>query len=96
MHSYTRYDGFVVMSVNDNVAVALEEMHPGREVKINGSSIKISDNIEFGHKFAIREVHRGENIIKYGEIIGVAAEDIGAGRHVHVHNVKSLRGDINH
>ncbi|RLE80551.1 MAG: hypothetical protein DRJ52_06150, partial [Thermoprotei archaeon] len=27
----------------------------------------------------------------YGEVIGVATEDIERGRHVHCHNVKSAR-----
>ncbi|RLG06284.1 MAG: D-galactarate dehydratase, partial [Thaumarchaeota archaeon] len=49
-------------------------------------------DIPFGHKLAIREIPRGEEIIKYGEVIGRATRDIEIGEHVHVHNVESLRG----
>lgn len=52
-------------------------------------------NLENGHKYAIRDIAKGENIIKYGNPIGHATEDIKAGDHVHSHNVKTnLSGNI--
>lgn len=83
------------MSEKDNVAVALEDIPEGKVVELNNRKIDITQNIDFGHKFAIKDIQEGENIVKYGEIIGVAASDIKTGQHVHVHNVKSLRGGIN-
>ena len=44
-------------------------------------------NTENGHKYAVRDIFRGENVIKYGSPIGHATEDIKAGEHVHTHNV---------
>ena len=84
------------MSEADNVAVALEDMQPGKKVKVNGFDLEIRENIDFGHKFATRKISKGEKIVKYGEIIGVAGTDIAPGQHVHVHNVESLRGGKNH
>jgi len=46
-------------------------------------------NIEDGHKYALRDIKNGENIIKYGQPIGHATCDIKAGEHVHTHNVKT-------
>ena len=46
-------------------------------------------NIEDGHKYALRDIKCGENIIKYGQPIGHAITDIKAGEHVHTHNVKT-------
>ena len=46
-------------------------------------------SIPAGHKIAIKDVKKGDKIIKYGEVIGVAKEDIKVGDWVHVHNVKS-------
>lgn len=50
------------------------------------------DNVEIrddGQKYAIRDIKKGENIMKYGMPIGHASCDIKAGDHVHVHNVKT-------
>ena len=44
-------------------------------------------NLENGHKYAIRPIKKGENVIKYGNPIGHATEDIAVGDHVHTHNV---------
>ena len=51
------------------------------------------DNVEVnltdGHKYALCDIKKGENIIKYGFPIGHATEDIAKGEHVHSHNVKT-------
>lgn len=50
------------------------------------------DNVEVrenGHKYALRKINSGENIIKYGFPIGHATCDIEIGEHVHTHNVKT-------
>ncbi len=55
------------------------------------------DNVEIrddGHKYARREICAGEDIVKYGMPIGKATRTIGAGEHVHVHNVKTNLGDV--
>ena len=48
-------------------------------------------DIPIGHKVAIRDIKAGDTIIKYGVDIGRAVADIGAGEHLHVHNVKTKR-----
>lgn len=56
------------------------------------------DNVEVrenGHKYALRKINSGENIIKYGFPIGHATCDIEIGEHVHTHNVKTnLEGTL--
>ena len=52
-------------------------------------------NLDDGHKYAARDIKKGENIIKYGNPIGHATEDIKKGEHVHSHNVKTnLSGNL--
>ncbi len=54
------------------------------------------DNVEIrddGHKYALRAIRAGENVIKYGMPIGHATCDIAPGEHVHVHNVATNLGD---
>ena len=57
-----------------------------------------NDNVEVrenGHKYALVPIKAGENVIKYGSPIGHATEDIGAGAHVHTHNLKTnLSGNL--
>jgi altronate hydrolase len=58
--------------------------------------INPADNIEVredGHKYAIRPIANGENVIKYGMPIGRATCDIAVGDHVHVHNVVTNLGE---
>lgn len=70
---------------NDNVGVALENL--GKGEKVLGTVL--SEDIPCGHKFALRDIPRGENVIKYGNPIGHAKSDISAGEHVHSHNLAS-------
>jgi altronate hydrolase len=42
-----------------------------------------------GHKVALTDIKKGENVIKYGYPIGHATEDIKSGEHVHTHNIKT-------
>jgi altronate hydrolase len=42
-----------------------------------------------GHKFAIKTIKKGENVIKYGMPIGYARQDIAVGDWVHTHNAAS-------
>lgn len=52
-------------------------------------------NLDDGHKYALRDIACGENIIKYGNPIGHAICDIKKGEHVHTHNVKTnLSGNL--
>ena len=46
-------------------------------------------NPEDGHKYALRNIYRGENVIKYGSPIGHATVDIKRGEHVHTHNMET-------
>lgn len=63
--------------------------------------INKSDNVDInltdGHKYAARDICRGEDIIKYGFAIGHATCDIKKGAHVHSHNLKtSLSGKLSY
>ena len=52
-------------------------------------------NLEDGHKYALKDIAAGENIIKYGNPIGHAVCDIRKGEHVHSHNMKTnLSGNL--
>lgn len=56
-------------------------IHPNDNVKVN---------LENGHKYAVKDITRGEAVIKYGFPIGVATEDIKTDAHIHTHNLKTM------
>lgn len=84
------------LSREDNVAVALSDIPANTAVSIDmeGKTLELEvvEAIKFGHKFAVYFIKQGEDIKKYGEVIGAALEDIEAGSHVHVHNLEGKRG----
>jgi altronate dehydratase small subunit len=86
----------LVLNIFDNVATAVQALKDGDTIAVeigdDTTSVVLLQSIPFGHKFALKEIRRGEEIIKYGETIGRATVDIRQGEHVHVHNVEGLRG----
>lgn len=78
----------------DNVAVAIDKINKGETVKTGSVSIMALDEIDKGHKIALRHIKQGEDIIKYGFPIGHAATNIKPGEWVHSHNVKTNLSDI--
>ena len=89
---------YILFDEMDNVVTAINHLKRGRSVSLqiyeNIQEIRVQEEIPFGHKFAICEIKRGENILKYGESIGIASQDIAPGEHVHVHNLYSIRGKV--
>jgi len=86
----------ILIKEQDNVATALRDIQP-KERAIVGvgdgyKKILIREHIPYGHKFAVRDISVGANILKYGEIIGRATQDIASGAHAHIQNIDSLRG----
>lgn len=76
------------IDLRDNVATALTELNSG-PVLIRGDLIQnIVDAVEHvpkGHKIALRDIECGEDIIKYGVVIGRATQSISKGKWVHLH-----------
>ncbi len=86
----------IVMKPVDNVATAVQVIEPNAAVIVNLAgekvTIQVTEPIPFGHKFAIKDIAKGETIRKYGESIGAAIINIKTGQHVHVHNIEGCRG----
>ncbi|MEW6662631.1 MAG: UxaA family hydrolase [Bacillota bacterium] len=86
----------VVIDPQDNVATAVEDIMAGEQIVLDlaGTTItlQVIHAIPFGHKVAVVPIPRGSQVIKYGESIGTAIQDIQPGEHVHVQNLASNRG----
>ncbi len=82
---------------SDNVATVFDDVSEGTMVECQDKKgdkwpVKAINSFAFGHKIAVADIAKGEQITKYGEEIGVATRDIKEGEHVHVHNLDSIRG----
>jgi altronate hydrolase len=77
------------LSDTDNVAVAAKPIAQGVVLELEGRELRALDPIPFAHKIAVRLIEQDAQVIKYGVPIGRAKVAIEAGRHVHVHNIRS-------
>ena len=67
----------------DNIAIALADIAAGDAC----GEVTVQHPVARGHKFAISAIEAGQNVLRYGQIIGQATADIAVGDHVHVHNL---------
>ncbi|MGI6262584.1 MAG: UxaA family hydrolase [Succiniclasticum sp.] len=88
-------NGYIQIHAADNVAVALRDWQAGETVSLPSGRLVLRDAVPRGHKFALRDIAAGTDIVKYGVPIGHAVRDIAAGEHVHIHNMKTnLSGEV--
>jgi altronate hydrolase len=66
----------------DNVLVAVVDLAIGAQIE----NTKCVDCIPAGHKVAAADIAKGQAVLKFGQMIGVASQNIKAGQHVHEHN----------
>lgn len=75
----------ILLNADDNVVIALQDIAAGASVA--HVDCPLPGQVMRGHKIARRPISAGENVIRYGQIIGQAKADIKPGEHVHVHNL---------
>ncbi len=75
----------VLLDVEDNVAVAKDVLPKGL-LLTEHNMLEVVSEIPRFHKVARFAIPKGEAVIKYRQVIGVATSDIAPGEHVHVHN----------
>ena len=80
----------VQITPRDMVAVALQPLAANEAVSYGAGEVTPLSDIPMGHKVALRDIKKGEPVIKYGFPIGEATEDIPKGGHVHSHNLHTL------
>jgi len=87
----------IIMDAKDNVATVISAVAAGEEVTVLSTKqevvqrIRAKEALPLGHKIALTDIKRGNEIKKYGAVIGKASKDITAGEYVHIHNVESNR-----
>jgi len=89
---------FVVHEEGDSVGVVVVEGVKAGDAltgwimeQDNTLTMKSLSDVPIGHKLAIKDLERGDTVIKYGVDIGRTIAPIRAGEHLHIHNVKTKR-----
>jgi altronate hydrolase len=77
----------VPMAGVDDVGLVVGEVSRGTAIRTAAGVVTAIDDIPAGHKVAVRAVPAGAPVHKYGEVIGMARQDIAPGAHVHLHNL---------
>jgi len=82
----------MVLDPADTVAVALTAW-PAGETR---DGLTAAEEIPRGHKIARKPMAKGDPVVKYGQMMGVASQDIAVGQHVHVQNCAMPEGHAEH
>ncbi|MEO8975506.1 MAG: altronate dehydratase family protein [Casimicrobiaceae bacterium] len=69
----------------DDVVIARAQLVGG--TTLIDEKINVVGLIPPGHKVAAHALRKGDPVKRYNQIIGFASKDIGAGEHVHLHNL---------
>ena len=88
----------VLHDPNDSVAVVVVEgIKAGQTLtglildEDRTIDLRCAQDIQLGHKIALKDLKVGDTVIKYGVDIGKVVQPIRKGSHAHVHNIKTKR-----
>lgn len=77
--------GSIKLRSDDNVVIALQPLSAGTDIE--GVPSPLAGMVQPGHKIACAPIAKGDNVYRYGQVIGQAKVDILPGEHVHSHNL---------
>ena len=69
----------------DNVIIALQDLGAG--ALMPDLNVPLLQAVPRGHKIATQAIAEGAQVIRYGQIIGIATRPIAAGEHIHTQNL---------
>jgi altronate hydrolase len=79
-----------ILKINptDNIAVALDNLDKGHEVKLGNTSFKLNNEIAIKHKFACKDFKPKDAVYMYGVLVGEAIKHIPRGGLLTTENIK--------
>jgi altronate hydrolase len=80
------HPSIILLNELDNVGLTLVDLAPGDSIGVDNLTARVP--VPAGHKVAIRTISTQDPVIKFGQIIGFAANPIEPGDHVHTHNLE--------
>ena len=78
----------IILNPADDVGVARQKIGKGEATGYR--ELVAKDLIGRGHKVALKAIKSGQEVHKFGQVIGVATADIEPGQHIHLHNLQMI------
>ena len=78
---------YVQIDPRDNLIVAITNLEEGTHISVAGQEIRLTEDIQGKHKFALNDFKIGDEIFMYGVLIGKAIQPITAGSAITMANV---------
>lgn len=83
----------ILINAADDVVVTTAKTAPGDTLVYieNGKemTVEATTDTPIYHKVALHDIKKGDEVHKYGQVIGLALRDIKKGEHVHTQNLNS-------
>ena len=86
---------FIKINTRDNVIIALRDYKKDEVITLDEDNIVVLEDIFKGHKIALKDIEKDEDVIKYGMPIGHAIIPVKKGEWIHTHNTKTNLKDLN-
>ena len=87
----------LIMDPKDNVVTCVRDVKAGEVVHYRSKNedleILAKEAIPFSHKISLTDLEEGQEVIKYGELIGKTTRKINAGCLVEHNNIYSVHRD---
>ncbi len=76
----------------DNVVIAIRQIVCGEDIVVDGVKLlSAAEDVAASHKIALIDIKAGGVVLRYGEPIVQARDDIRKGQWVHVHNTQPIQ-----
>jgi altronate hydrolase len=82
------------LDLKDNVLVALTPLRKGELIPFSGSSYALLSDVPAKHKFVMRDLAVGDQVIMYGGLVGTASEPIRRGDLLSPRNIRHAASDF--
>jgi altronate hydrolase len=85
---------FLKIHPADNVLVALTDLKAGEQIVYHGSSVTLPQDVQAKHKFVMKPMEAGSDVVMYGLLVGKTLNAIPEGGIIGTHNVKHKSSDF--
>ncbi len=88
----TEENAALLLHPGDHVAIARVALGQGQTIRPGSAQVILKQAVPAGHKVALRAIAEGEEVLRYGQVIGRATRPIEPGEWVHTQNLAFEEG----